>query len=292
MLEHVYICEAAKMVGRLLTAFGRADNKNFVELGCGTGLVSAHVLPLLPKGARLTLLDHDRSFLDYLRGHLRIPGDGSVNIVQADVTRSIPLDFVADFIFSQGMHHHIPKGEPLHRYLQNVRAALRRNGVYVLVDEILAPHDLADEYARQVMSTAWHLFVIVLALIQDHHDLAMEEGKTLCDDVMAMLQGYKTKEQVAAVLNAAERFRTVPRDGLPAATLQFAPTLLTTILGLVGHAPSDDATLVHSRGDIKVCGPQIIRELTDAGFTLTDAQTLGPVDTIGGFGIYTFQNAA
>ena len=52
---------------------------------------------------------------------------------------------------------------------------------------------------------------------------------------------------------------------------------------------SDDPTMSLSRGDYKVCHAVITEEVERAGFLITGVQTIGRVNTVGGFGIYTLQ---
>jgi hypothetical protein len=44
-----------------------------------------------------------------------------------------------------------------------------------------------------------------------------------------------------------------------------------------------------SRGDYKICFQAFIQETQEAGFSPREIKTIGPIETIGGFGIFTLE---
>ncbi|XTZ15250.1 class I SAM-dependent methyltransferase [Micromonospora echinospora] len=110
-----------------------------LDLGAGTGLLSATLRGSLPH-ARLTLVD--RSELMLTKARQRFADDASIDIRIADLTQPLP-DEPFDAVVSGLAIHHLPHPDKQDLF-KRILGALRPGGVFVNVDQILAPFPALD----------------------------------------------------------------------------------------------------------------------------------------------------
>jgi ubiquinone/menaquinone biosynthesis C-methylase UbiE len=103
------------------------EGKVIADLGCGTGRITVHLLPL----ANLVLAaDYSLSSLQMLAR--KVGGYGNVGLVLADATQLHLAERVFDIAISTQVLEHIPTPELRQSFLWRIRACLRPGGEVVL----------------------------------------------------------------------------------------------------------------------------------------------------------------
>jgi trans-aconitate 2-methyltransferase len=100
--------------------------KSVLDAGCGTGRDTQLLLELAPD-ARVVAVDGSRAMLEQLRVRLADRSD-RVEIVQADLTKPLPLQGHVDAVFSVATFHWISDHDTLFR---NLAGVLRPGGQFV-----------------------------------------------------------------------------------------------------------------------------------------------------------------
>lgn len=133
--------------GAAVGALGLAgrDVRRVLDLGAGTGLLSAHVASAYPD-AELTLHDGAAGMLDQAR---EIFGDGAAYL-HADLTDPIPSDPAWDAIVSALAVHHLDDAGKRDLFAR-VHDALAPGGVFVDAEQVAGPTGLFDDAYHR-----WH----------------------------------------------------------------------------------------------------------------------------------------
>jgi len=283
--EHLYIAEADRDLRRIVHRYSAGKNKpaEVVEIGCGP----VRLTPLLSTipNVHVTALDHDPGWIKAAEEIVEQQGL-PVNLVCADI-ESYQHPQPIDIAVSQGSHHHIEKGEPTLRYLENIRRQLVPGGTYTISDEMVAYYASPEE--RYVRLCIWYAHIIGDALIHGYGQLALAEIETLLDDLFegSGTRAVKDEEQISLVRSSVIVIAGYAiKDELKAAE-KLADMLLQEIWDQQSMSTIENRPL--SRGDYKVCFSVLAEEVAVAGFRIREAKTIGPIETIGGFGIYTLE---
>lgn len=278
--HHLYIQSSDSILRDMVETEVNKGHRVVVEMGCGPARLAERLVTI--RGISYTGVDHDATFIDYAKKWL--PG----NTFHQDDAETYCHPELADVFLSQGMHHHIPKGEAVQQYLANIRNNLRPGGIYIVSDEFLAEYDTNNPMGRLVQTVIWHSHIIAHALDHGHEVLAVEEAKTLLDDTAGGHDtNIKSEKQIKDVLRVV---RAIDKNALrhDRVTAEVLSTGLLELLAKeqVDH-PSGDPRLDLSRGDFKVCGSIFQKEAAQAGFQVIATKHVGPIKHIGGFSIYT-----
>jgi tRNA (cmo5U34)-methyltransferase len=157
------------MVWRLLP-LGPEDAADVLDLGAGTGLLSAILREQFPK-ARFTLVDISDEML--ARARERFAGQ-DVRFIVADYSRE-PIPGRFDAIVSALSIHHLTdedKAALFHR----IFAALKPGGVFVNADEVKGPTPATDkfhwdEWVREIIARGIDPDEVKAAQQRMHHDI-------------------------------------------------------------------------------------------------------------------------
>lgn len=287
MGQHVHLKESDKAISRAVNFYISNTPRLFevVELGCGP----VRITPLFTGLHTLvTAVDHDSGFLAFADDYIKRYNLG-ISLIFSDILTYQHRKAVEIFI-SQGVHHHIPKGKSTQDYLRNVLRQLTPGGIYIVSDEMLPHYDTEEE--RRIRVVIWYTYVITIAQTSTHYQLAREEAKTLLDDLAEGIGDsvFKTDEQINLVLQMAPRISAMAVANNHKTARELAVQLLTA-LQFTGGLISKDSSLSLSRRDYKICHVVFSREVQEAGLRIIGVKTIGPIQTIGGFGIYTLGRA-
>jgi tRNA (cmo5U34)-methyltransferase len=148
-------------------ALAGSSPKAILDLGAGTGILSAMVLDAYPE-ARLTLLDGASLMLDRAREML---GSERVDFVEADMYGPLP-DGPWDAVVSALAIHHMTDDGKRHVF-EEVFRVLRPAGIFANSEHVLGPTPFLDaEYRR------WHEATARQAGIDDREWAAAEDRMT------------------------------------------------------------------------------------------------------------------
>lgn len=282
--EHLYIAASDNFIKNTIRRkTAKMQTAEVVELGCGPG----RLLPLMAKltDIRLTTVDLDPEFLAYAAKQAA-QLSMSVNIVQSDVT-SYQHDKPVDIFYSQGMHHHIEKGQPTRQYLQGVCNQLKQGGYYIISDEFLPEY--LNEADREIKAIIWYAHVIEHAITHNFVYLAQEEAKTLIDDLFEghpEIACYKTKAQLDLVLNAVKQINSAAINKDFETAEKLAKQLFDQLTQTQSAQASGDKTMDLSRQDYKICDRIFQKEIENSAFVISEQKFFGLSDKIGGMIVY------
>lgn len=116
------------------------DSPNILDVGAGTGLLSAFVMEKYPK-ATLTLVDISKKMLEMAR--VRFEKYPNVTYIVDDYTKH---DFTEkfDIVISSLSIHHLTDMEKKHLY-ERIFSLLKTDGVFVNADQVLGSTPYIDE---------------------------------------------------------------------------------------------------------------------------------------------------
>ncbi|WKY48402.1 methyltransferase domain-containing protein [Eubacteriaceae bacterium ES3] len=121
-----------------------------LDLGAGTGLMSAFVLTAYPQ-AQITLIDQAGDMLDLARD--RFAGNGNIQYIADDyLTHNYNEHF--DGIVSALSIHHLEDQKKKQLY-KNCFSSLKAGGIFVNADQVLSP----DPQIETQIISIWHDFV-------------------------------------------------------------------------------------------------------------------------------------
>ncbi|MEX0620591.1 MAG: methyltransferase domain-containing protein [Solirubrobacterales bacterium] len=138
--------------------------KSILDLGAGTGILSAFVLDAFPE-SEVTVFDGASLMLDQARVLL---GTDRVEFVEGDLYGELPAGPWDAVVSALAIHHLTDEGKR-HVFAEALRG-LRPGGIFVNAEHVLGPTPFLDaEYRR------WHEFVARRAGITDEEWVAAED---------------------------------------------------------------------------------------------------------------------
>lgn len=290
--QHLHIADSDQRVIRAIRSRLTPETRaTILELGCGPGRLLEQVQARLNDFPNVSLIgfDYDQVFLERAR---RIADDTRTRIIQSDLENlHLSQEEVVPIIYSQGVHHHIPKGDSLNRYLERVHQILTPDGVYVLSDEFLPEYHDASE--RLIKAVIWYSYIINDAQQKSYDYLAQEEAKTLIDDLNEGVNPdlIKTEDQIQLVLKKVGSISMAALQRQSEEAEKLALELLLELKRLKNYNPTGDQTIDLSRGDFKISPSVFKQEVESAGFEVESEGHSGPIESIGGMRIYTLKKA-
>lgn len=284
--EHLYVPELDSAMFKLINhKFNQEGLREIVEIGCGPN----RQLPLISQipNISLTAIDIDSHFVEYTKKNAK---DLPVSVIEADIL-SYQHSKPVSIFYSQGVHHHIPKGNKTEQYLKNVFKQLQAGGYYILSDEFIPKYNTLHE--RDVRLIIWYSHVIANAMQNGFDYLAQEETKTLLDDLAEAKEcsnrGVKTQEQLDLVFHSVNDIDFLSQSGDFDKARLLAESLLNRIGDLISYEENGDHSMEASRKDYKISRDEFIKEVEPIGFTVDEVVSIGPVDNIGGMQIYVLK---
>ena len=193
-----------------------------------------------------------------------------------------------DIFYSQGFHHHMPKGKVTKSYLENIYSQLKPGGVYILSDEFVPEYTSSEDRERKLV--VWYSHIIANALHNNYIYLAEEESKTLLDDLYEgrTTKNIKSKKQIDFILSRVSGIDNAAR----ASDIESTDRLVEDCLsGLEHFLDSKDTAkeIILSRGDYKICDSVLRKEIEEVGFSVLNARSFGPISNIGAMVVYVLE---
>jgi SAM-dependent methyltransferase len=197
--RHAYY---ADMMRRMIEIFEESRQKQpnrVLEVGAGTGIFTKR-LAALPD-VFVEAMDIDWTCFRRLVHNLQ--KYRNVRLHNED-SRVHDLEGDFDYIFSSFADHHI-RFEDRALYLENVKRNLRPGALFIVGDEFLPPHDMADKAARNAALERYHRHIIDLAedpILIELEENALDSGirelgdfKTTIDEYVGTLQhsGFRVR---------------------------------------------------------------------------------------------------
>lgn len=284
--EHLYINAADAYIKKIIK--DKAANKNLevIELGCGPARVARFIAEI--DNINLTAVDIDPVFCEYAK-EIASKNQLKINVLCSDIDlfqHSQPVDI----FYSQGFHHHVEKGKKTHEYLSNAYNQLVEGGYYILSDEFIPNY--TNENERDIKLIIWYSHIIAHALRNNYNFLAVEEAKTLLDDLQESRndQNLKSEEQINLVLSYVEKIDTKAKENNILEAEDSAKDFLKDLSKLFNTELNQlDTSMNLSRRDYKICDRVIREEAERVGFKITQLKSFGPIKTIGGMSIYILE---
>ena len=273
MSVHRYIPESDRAILEQVQKYRSQKEVNILEVGCGP----ARILPLLATIPNATVLgvDHDKTFVEYAKQKITDLDLKNTSIIESDIL-AMNTDHRFDIVVSQGFHHHIDKKD-VHRVLTKIHELLTPDGVYILSDEFLPPYTNEKERRRNVV--VWYSHIIASALTDGENELAIEESKTLLDDLGL---GLKTPEQIDLVLRSVQTINENAMSNRVDEAHRLDEGFINVCQKLIPDHQSGDAKFDLSRGDYKIDHEHFVQEAATARFRIVESVTFGPLVPIGG----------
>jgi 2-polyprenyl-3-methyl-5-hydroxy-6-metoxy-1,4-benzoquinol methylase len=278
--EHLYIEISDRYIEKIIRGYSAEEKKEVVEIGCGPGRILKNMSQI--QNIQLTGLDVDTVFLDYAK---KIINNPDVRYICSSI-EDFKNDKQVDIFYSQGFHHHIPKGTQTLSYLSKVYKMLKPGGLYIVGDEFIPPYK--DEAERALRLVIWYAHIIDHAIKSGYMFLAQEEAKTLLDDLQEgnSEKGIKTVEQINYTLEKVNRINIAAKNQDIEKAYTYAKEYLDDLKNLFNREITNDHSIDLTRGDYKISTEVFEQEVKNIGFKIIDFKSFGPIHTIGAMGVY------
>jgi ubiquinone/menaquinone biosynthesis C-methylase UbiE len=173
--KHAYFID---MMLEMISIFreNRVDDSTpcrILELGAGTGIFTKRLAKI--RNIQLVAVELDQECFHVLQENCQdYPSIELVN--ENSCTYYSKKKF--NYIFSSFSDHHI-KSKDKHSYLQNIKRNLQPDGLFIVGDEFLPPHNPNDQAAWEAALCTYHNHIITIAQQQGETILADLEREAL-----------------------------------------------------------------------------------------------------------------
>lgn len=142
-----------QMLEALISAipFADTDAIRVIDLGCGTGTISQHVLDTFPN-ARVTCLDMAENMIEMAKA--KLSEHPHIRFLVGDLN-TFDFDATYDVVMSSLALHHLATDEDKRAFYARIHDALAPGGVFYNADVVLG----SSEWLQAMYMTKWQAFM-------------------------------------------------------------------------------------------------------------------------------------
>jgi ubiquinone/menaquinone biosynthesis C-methylase UbiE len=120
---------------RLLMVIGLEKGHKFLDAGCGDGFISIEASKIVGNQGQVYALDEYEPSLDHIRSKIQELEISNIEVIQADITMSIPLhdNFIDRCIMANVLHGFAAEGT-LKTVLKEIMRVLKPGGTFAVVE--------------------------------------------------------------------------------------------------------------------------------------------------------------
>lgn len=127
--------EAILDVKRVLSSIKLSEGDVFMDAGCGDGFISREASKIVGDEGQVLAVDQYSPSLDILREKVREEGIKNLEVVEADLTRTLPLeDETADLCLMANVLHGFLYNEELDQVIPELLRILKTGGRLAIVE--------------------------------------------------------------------------------------------------------------------------------------------------------------
>jgi ubiquinone/menaquinone biosynthesis C-methylase UbiE len=119
----------------VLLAMGIENGQKFLDAGCGDGFISIEASNLVGNQGQVYALDEYEPSLDHIRSEIQELGIKNMEVIQADMTMSIPLDdnLIDRCVMANVLHGFAAEGT-LKPVLSEIMRVIKSGGTFAVVE--------------------------------------------------------------------------------------------------------------------------------------------------------------
>jgi ubiquinone/menaquinone biosynthesis C-methylase UbiE len=120
---------------RVLMAIGLENGQKFLDAGCGDGFISIEASKIVGNQGQVYALDEYEPSLEHIRNEIHELGIRNMKVIQADMTRCIPLDdnLIDRCVMANVLHGFAAEGT-LKSVLFEIMRVLKPGGTFAVVE--------------------------------------------------------------------------------------------------------------------------------------------------------------
>jgi len=120
---------------RVLRAIGLENSQKFLDAGCGDGFISIEASKIVGNRGQVYALDEYEPSLEHIRSEILELGIRNIEVIQADMTMSIPLDdnLIERCVMANVLHGFAAEGT-LKSVLLEIMRVLKPGGTFAVVE--------------------------------------------------------------------------------------------------------------------------------------------------------------
>ena len=120
---------------RVLRAIGLTNGHKFLDAGCGDGFISIEASKIVGNRGQVYALDEYEPSLEHVRNEIHELGIRNIEVIQADMTMSIPLNdnFIERCVMANVLHGFAAEGT-LKSVLFEIMRVLKPRGTFAVVE--------------------------------------------------------------------------------------------------------------------------------------------------------------
>lgn len=289
---HPYIPQSDQCIRNLVARefSKKQDGFGVLDVGCGPDRLTSSFANIINQ-ADVIGVDISESFIDFAIE--KVTGKINPLFLKLDFANTKDLQVLQDkmpfnVITMQGVMHHI-HGSNRDKFFINAHNLLANDGVLIIGDEFIADYD--SNMIRRDNIAKFYCHIIDEARKGGFNDLAEEEAKNLIDDYFSGTEyaGYGDSRVFECIYEFSQKINTeFYTRGVFGEFSKLIDLMEKNVQRLIETGEKDITSF--NRGDYKVSIEKFVAEITEYGFTPSEAYKFGPVDQLGGMGVLIFKN--